>query len=192
MRKLLLCLLVGCAVSGCVVTDDRMGARYVATAPSRPGLWRLQDITDGIARTETTVATIRAHSAIQQSRRKSFTAVLSLFCEKGLPTVHVSFQGVVSSRETAEFAYRADSNPGQTLSAEASSNRKTLILTNERHIDEFLRQRGSANTLFVRSNAPRLGISQAEFSTYGAAEAIEAALRDCLPSTRAKEQKQKT
>ena len=119
MRKLLLCLLLGCAVSGCVVTDDRMGARYVATAPSRPGLWRLQDITDGIARTETTVATIRENSAIQQSRRKSFTAVLSLFCEKGLPTVPVSFQGVVSSRETAEFAYRADSNPGQTLSAEA-------------------------------------------------------------------------
>lgn len=192
MQKLLVCLVLGCVVTGCVVTDRQTHTRYVATAPSRPGLWRLQDVTDGISGTQTTIATLRANSAIQQSRKKSFTAVLWLLCEKSKPTVHISFEGLVSTRANADLAYRVDSNPGQTISAEMSSNHKKLIVTNEQHVAEFLRQLSHASTLFIRANSPRLGISQAEFSTYGAAEAIEAALRDCWPSTRAKDQKQKT
>jgi hypothetical protein len=112
------------------------------------------------------------------------TAGILISCAAGKPYVAILFMGLVSSRATADLAYRIDSHPGKILRATADSDRRGVYLTNQQHVAEFLRQLGPSSRLFVRIDSPRIGLSEAEFNTAGAASAINAALAKCRPGQR--------
>jgi hypothetical protein len=177
MKPRNVCLLLSLLLAGSV-TNSAAQLSAVELVQSR-GLWQLRQVTDRISGKQATSANLTTFNVRQQSRKTGNGARLSIFCDSGKPVVFIAFVGLVSSRQTASFAYRIDSNPGQTLTVDASSDRKSLILKDGQHVAEFLRQIGPSSTLFVRVNSPRVGISEAEFSTAGAATAIDAALSEC-------------
>lgn len=182
MKRLNICLLLGPLLFG-GVTSSAAQSPAVERVQST-GLWQLRPQVDRISGEQKTLANLMTPKARQQSHKRSITAGLSIFCSSGKPKVAILFVGLVSSRATVDFAYRIDSNPGRQLVVHASSDRRGLELTDERHVAEFLRQLRPSSTLFVRVDSPRIGLSEAEFSTASAAAAIDAALGKCRPGQR--------
>jgi hypothetical protein len=177
MKRLNICLLVSLLLA-CGVTSAAAQLAAVERVQST-GLWRVEPHTDRISGEQKTLAKLMTFKATQQSRQRSMTAGLMISCAGGKPYVAILFVGLVSSRATADMSYRFDSNPGRNLKATASSDRRGIHFTNEQHVAEFLRQLGPSSTLVVRVDSPRIGLSEAEFNTAGAAAAIDAALGKC-------------
>jgi len=148
------------------------------------GLWQVRQITDQISGKPVTTAQLKTPKVQQQSRKRQQVAELAIFCASGKPVVLLLFTGPITTRQSVSFVYRIDNNSAQTLTAEASPGHRGLVIKNERPVAEFLRQIGPSSKLVARIVSPTVGISQAEFSTSGAASAIDAALSPCRPGQR--------
>jgi len=182
MKRLNVLLLLGLISAGGVTSAAAQSSAVELVQSS--GLWQVQPHTDRISGEQKMLAKLMTFRARQDSHRRAATAGILLTCAAGKPYVAIIFIGLVSSRTTADFSYRIDSNPGRNLTANAYSERRGVALTNEQHVSEFLRQLGPSSTLFVRINSPRIGLSEAEFNTAGAAAAMDAALGKCRPGQR--------
>ena len=182
MKRLNVCLLLGLLLAG-GVTSTRVQLPTIELVQSS-GLWRVEPHTDRISGEQKIQAKLMTFKAAQDSRKRSIAAGILISCAAGKPYIAILFPGLVSSRVTADLAYRIDGNPGRNITATALLDRRGVYLANEQQVAEFLRQLGPSSTLFVRIASPRIGLSQAEFNTSGAAAAMNTALAKCRPGQR--------
>jgi hypothetical protein len=181
MKRLVALMVLG-ALPACNVTTAAPPPT-VEPVQSR-GLWQVQLQTDKASGAQKMVAKLMSVTARQDSRRRSMIAGLLIACASGRPYFAILFDGPVSTRKTAEFGYRIDNNPGKNLMVDALSAGKSVAVTNEQQVAEFLRELGPSSGLYVWIHSRRLGLSTAEFSTAGAAAALDATLRECRPGQR--------
>jgi hypothetical protein len=177
MERLPAVVVLGLLVGGCVAAS---ALQSPALAPARSlGYWRLEPHVDRITGEHKVFAKLITFQARQVSRRRSTAAQLLLSCHQGKPFAAFAFAGIVSSRKTATLSYRIDKNPGRTVTVDAIADRRTVAITNEEDVSEFLEQLGPSSVLYVRVHSPRTGTSEAEFSPAGAPAAIEEVRDSC-------------
>ena len=182
MKRLNVCSLLGLLSAG-AVTDAAAQMPTVERVQSS-GLWQVRQITGQISGKPVTTALIKTAKVQQQSRRRQQVAELAIFCASGKPVVLLLFSGPITTRQSVSFIYRIDNNAAQTRETDAAPGHRGLVVKNEQNVGEFLRQIGPSSKLVVRIVSPTVGISQAEFSTAGAASAIDIALSPCRPGQR--------
>ncbi len=171
--------MAGIGLSGCNTTIAV--DRTVVSEPVRmTGNWQIDEQTDRILGERKRVAKLLSFRAHQDGRRRAAAAAgLMISCASGAPFVAMLFAGNVSTRKNAVLSYRIDDNPGKTMTVDSLADRKGIAVTDPGQVDDFLRQLGPSSVLLVRIHSPRVGISEAEFSTAGADEAIDSAAGNC-------------
>jgi hypothetical protein len=183
MKRLNICLLVSLLLA-CGVTSAAAQLAAVELVQSS-GLWQVRQITDQISGKPVTTAQLKTPKVQQQDRKRQQVAQLAIFCASGKPVVYFAFSAPITTRQSVSYSYRIDDNPAQSREGEASPGYRGVVVKNEQHVGEFLRQIGPSSKLVVRIVSPTtVGISEAEFSTAGAAAAIDAALSPCRPGQR--------